>query len=183
MNILTDTANAIDAFNRLLEKGILPGFVISFIGWGLFILSKLKTEFFAMEPMLQSTIESITMISTLYFLAMIIYKFGGRAINIIIRCVRTICYLRKGVAEDEKNCLRPYVTQRKKIQFYFLDDGAPQALEKRGILHRVSTVSSGPNRVPYCISDIAYNYLLKHPNLLEAIEIQPEETEPPLPEW
>jgi hypothetical protein len=69
------------------------------------------------------------------------------------------------LTEDEKNALRPYIEQQKRVQgFGHLHIAIARSLERAAILSEVPGWNRGPTH--FEMDDSAFDFLLKHPELV-----------------
>lgn len=71
------------------------------------------------------------------------------------------------LTEDEKQILRYYIAQGTRSNKLRIDNGVVNGLVAAGIIYRASDMGSMLQGFAHNITDIAWNYLHKHPRLLE----------------
>lgn len=84
---------------------------------------------------------------------------------------RWIAFRHRGYLKDltvgEKEVLRGYLEEGTRTRHFWLGDGNVRELEAHGILRRASNVGSSGAGFPYNVQPWAWDYLKKHPELLE----------------
>jgi hypothetical protein len=157
------------AFLEILRLGKLPGFVVACICWVLLLLPTSIRRFISIDSVIldhRGLIGLIAIISTVYFLAILIYDWSSKRIR-ISRIKRFIIGNLKNLTDDEKRILIPYIENKSRTQYYEISDGVANGLEIKKILYRASSVGANYTEFPYNIQDIAYDYLAGHPELLK----------------
>lgn len=170
-------------FIEILKLGKLPAFVISIISWVLLLIPLPFQQFISIDTITQkyrSYIGLCAVFFTVYFLLILIYECGARKIK-NFRIERAIIGRLKNLSNDEKEILIPYIRQRVRTQYHSIDNGVANGLEAKHVLYQASSVGNGG--FPYNIQDIAYDYLLKHPQLLELDKNAEEDTRSHLKAW
>ena len=84
-----------------------------------------------------------------------------------MRTIHTIKKYLKNLTDDEKETIRPYIFENKRTQHFSMGEGTAESLVAKKILYRSSTLGVALDIFPYSIQDIAFNYLVKNPNLLD----------------
>lgn len=70
------------------------------------------------------------------------------------------------LTEDEKQILRYYYAKQTRANYLRIDDGVVQELAKEGIIYCSASLGNMLDGFAHNISDIAWDYLHKHPHLL-----------------
>jgi hypothetical protein len=160
------------AFLEILRLGKLPGFVVACICWVLLLLPTFIRRFISIDPAIQDhrgLIGLIAVISTVYFLAILIYDWSSKSIR-NRRIKKFIIGNLKNLTDDEKSVLIPYIEKKSRTQYYEICNGVANGLEAKKILYLASSVGADYKEFPYNIQDIAYDYLVGHPELLKLDE-------------
>jgi hypothetical protein len=71
------------------------------------------------------------------------------------------------LTEDEKQILRYYFAKQTRANNLRVDDGTVQGLVADGIIYRSASLGTMYGGFAHNISDIAWDYLIMNPNLLE----------------
>jgi hypothetical protein len=156
-------------FLEILRLGKLPGFVVACICWVLLLLPTFIRRFISIDSVIQDhrgLIGFIAVISTVYFLAILIYDWSSKSIyNRNIR--KLIIGNLKNLTNDEKLILIPYIKENSRTQYYEISNGVANGLEEKKILYRSSVIGARYTKFSYNIQDIAFDYLMKHPELIK----------------
>ena len=74
----------------------------------------------------------------------------------------------RGLTEDEKQRLRPYIEQQTRSHVFSMHGGVAMGLQQRGIIIRISSIGlpGSSFAFPFQIQPWAWEYLNEHPDLL-----------------
>lgn len=72
----------------------------------------------------------------------------------------------RALTPEEARVLSYYVDQKTRTHYFAINDGIACGLEDGGILYRASETVRRFNRVPFNLQLHAWNYLMKHPDVL-----------------
>lgn len=172
-------------FIEILKLGKLPAVVASCVTWVLLLLPVSFKRFMSIDSMVQdyrSYIGLCAVVFPVYFLSILIYEEASRKIR-DFKIRRMIISRLKKLSEDEKGILVPYIQRRLRTQYYAIDSGVANGLTAKHILFRTSNVGVDGVNFPYNIQDIAYDYLLKHPELVELEESTNENSQSDAETW
>jgi len=167
-NMIAETLKVVLEFLRLAPRYIAA--ITVFTGFLLFsskaILSKIGIWDFSQNNRSWIGIAFVGS-SALFLIGLLIdiFKWIGKCMR-RRRISRHIIDRLHNLTEGEKQILRYYLANQTRANTLRYDDGVVQELAAEGIIYRSTTMGSLLEGFSYNISDIAWDYLHLHPNLL-----------------
>ena len=158
-----------DKILQLGKLGKLPSFILGFICWALLLLPSNITDLLGVTKIIASnrTVLGLgALVFSLYFLAFKAYEIVKNQSS-RWKIQKVIKRRLRNLTEDEKVAIRPFIYENKRTQHFSMGKGIAESLVTKKILYRSSTLGVALDIFPYSIQDIAFNYLVNNPHLLD----------------